>query len=140
MPVTARARPDADEAPRRYARWLAAGARIGLGLLVLGFIAYIVEAMEAHVPIERLPELWHLPADQFLAQSGVPPGWGWTKLVHRGDLFNLLGITVLASASIPCLIAAMPVFHARGERAFVAFCALEIAVMLVAASGVVSAH
>jgi uncharacterized membrane protein len=47
----------------------------------------------------------------------------------------LLGIGVLASCSIPCLAAAIVVFARRGERLFVAICVLEIAVLVVAASG-----
>jgi hypothetical protein len=128
----------ADAGQERYARWLARGTRLGFAMLVLGFLAYVAEAVEAHVPIDRLPDLWHLPAEEFLVAAGIEPGWGWSALAHRGDLMNLVGIAVLATASVPCLLAVVPVFRARGERALAAICVLEVAVLLLAASGLLT--
>lgn len=122
----------------RYARWLARGSRLGFAMLVVGFVAYVTGMVEAHVPIARLPALWHLPAGEFLAATGIEPGWGWMALAHRGDVMNLLGIAVLAAISIPCLLAVTPIFHARGERSLTAICILEVAVLLLAASGVLA--
>ncbi len=122
----------------RYARWLARGSRLGFALLVLGFAAYVSGLVPPQVPIDRLPGLWGQPAEAFLAAAGIRPGWGWAALVHRGDVMNLVGIAVLAAASIPCLLAVAPIFRARGERALVAICLLEVAVVLLAASDLLS--
>lgn len=138
MMMSAAGRPAAEQA--RYARWLAYGTRLGFAMLVLGFAAYVAEIVEAHVPIERLPDLWHLPAEDFLIAAGIEPGWGWAALAHRGDVMNLLGIAVLASVSVPCLLAVIPLYRARGERIFVAICVLEIAVLALAASGLLGSH
>lgn len=119
----------------RYAQWLAWGTRLGLALLVLSFLAYIARLTTPHVPIERLPSLWSLPSGQFLRETGMDPGWNWLSLIHRGDMMNLFGIALLASCSIACLAAVIPLFHARGERAFVAICVLQVAVLVSAASG-----
>lgn len=118
-----------------YARWLARGAALGLVLLVAGFAAYVTGWVDPHIPIERLPALWNRPAPELLAEVGLRPGWGWAELVHRSDMLILAGIGVLASCSIPSLAATIPVFAARGERAFVVICVLQIAVLVLAASG-----
>lgn len=125
----------AGDAQQRYASWLERGSRLGFAMLVVGFVAYAAELVEAHVPIEDLPGLWHLPAREFLVAASIEPGWGWAALAHRGDLMNLVGIAVLATASVPCLLAVLPIFRARGERILVATCLLEVAVLLLAASG-----
>lgn len=136
MPPLIARTPPAGAEQERYARWLAGGTRLGFAMLVLGFLAYVAEVVEAHVAIDRLPDLWHLPAHEFLAEAGIEPGWGWSALAHRGDLMNLASIAVLATVSVPCLAAVVPIFRARGEHALVAICLLEIAVLLLAASGV----
>lgn len=121
-----------------YARWLARGTVIGFAMLVVGFAAYVGGLVDPHVPIDRLPQLWHLPAEEFLAAAGIEPGWGWARLAHRGDVMNLLSIALLATVSVPCLLAVVPVFRARGERALVAICLLEVVVLLLAASGLLA--
>lgn len=129
---------DALEAQERYARWLVWGTRLGLGLLVLGFIAYATGMIAAHVPIERLPELWGRPAAHLLAETRVAEGLGWVANIHRGDILVLAAIALLASCSVACLAAVTPIFHRRGERAFAILCVAQIAVLIFAASGVLS--
>lgn len=128
----------AEAAPRRYARWLAWGTRASLALLVLTFAAYATGLVAPHVPIDRLPQLWSLSSGEFLKRTGIAPGWGWAALIHRGDVLNMAGIALLASCSIPCLAAVIGAFRANGERALAWVCALEIAVLLVAASGLLA--
>jgi hypothetical protein len=133
-----KAPPDLEEVQQRYARWLAWCSRAGLALLVIGFLAYVTGLVDPHVPIERLPALWHRSAAEVLREIGLRPGWGWAELTHRSDMLILAGIGMLASCSIPCLAAAIPVFHARRERIFVAVCLLQIAVLALAGSGILS--
>ena len=124
----------------RYARWLAWGTRAGLACLVLAFAAYLF-GIAPHVPIERLPALWELSAPQLLRETGMKPGWHWASLLHRSDMLLLAAIALLSSISIACVAAVVPAFAKRGDRVFVAICVLQIAVLLLAASGLLaSAH
>jgi len=123
-----------DVAQKRYARWLAWGTRLGLALLVLGFIAYIL-GLAPHVPIERLPALWQRPASELLEHSGLQPGWHWASLVHRSDMLVIATIGFLASCSIASLVAVIPAFARNRENVFVVICILQVAVLLLAASG-----
>lgn len=126
-----------DEVQARYGRWLAWGTRVGLALLVLGFAAYLL-GLAPHVPIEHLPALWERPAVELLERTGLRPGWHWASLVHRSDMLVLAAIAFLASCSIAALAAVIPLFRKRGERVFAAVCALQIVVLLVAASGLLA--
>ena len=119
----------------RYARMLDWGARAGLVILLLSFAAYVLGLAEAHVPPAKLPELWMHPVGRYLELTGSPTGWGWVALVHRGDIAGLMGIAVLAGCSVASLLALVPLYAARGDKAFVIVCLAEVAVMLVAASG-----
>ena len=121
----------------RYARILAIGTNTGLGMLVILFGIYMLGVVDPHIPHERLPDLWHLPADRLLDHAGIEPGWGWTAIIHRADVLTLVGIVTLASCSVPCLLAVMPLYWASGERSLFAICAVEVAVIVLAASGLV---
>ena len=124
---------------RRYADLLVWGTRVGLLVTLLGFAAYVSGLVAPQVPLERLPELWTLPLDQYLAQTGTPTGWGWAALVQRSDFFSLAGIALLAGCSVLCLLSLVPLSAARGDRAFVFVCLADAAVVLLAASGVLTA-
>ena len=126
------------EEQRRYATLLEWSTRVGLLVLVLSFAAYLSGLMPSFVPMDRLPALWSLPVDQFLAVTGMPTGWGWVALLRHGDVQGLAGIVILAGCSVPCLLALVPVYGARRERAFAALCLAEVAVLLLAASGLLS--
>ncbi len=128
-------RPAQDQA--RYARLLAIGTHSGLALLVILFGIYMLGIVEPHVAHERLPELWKLPASRFLEETGLSGGWGWTAFIGRADILTLVGIVSLAACSVPCLLAIMPVYWASGQRILFAICALEVAVIGLAASGLV---
>lgn len=127
------------EEARLYARLLAWGTRAGLALLFLSFVAYVTGLLVPHVPLEQLPQLWNQPVDVYLQATASPQGWGWLGLALRGDFSNLVGIAVLASCSIPPLLAVIPLFRRQGARAYAIICALEILVLLLAASGWLSA-
>ncbi len=122
----------------RYARILAIGTHAGLALLVVLFGIYMVGAIDPHVPHERLPDVWRLPAREFLAIARIEAGWGWAAILHRADILTLVGIVTLAFCSVPCLVAVMPVYWRSGQRMLFAICVLEVAVIVLAASGVLA--
>ena len=123
----------------RYARWLEWGTRVGLAALILIFLAYGIGLVEPHVPHSRLPEVWNLPVSQFLAATGLPTGWGWLAFAHRGDIANLLCIAMLTGASLLALLALLPLYLRQRDRLYAALCVAQVAVLLLAASGLLTA-
>lgn len=123
----------------RYALWLDWGSRIGLLVLVLVFLAYGLGLTDPHVPHSRLAEVWNLPVSEFLVATGLPTGWGWLAHAHRGDIANLIGIALLTGSSLLALLATLPLYARRGDTAYVGLGLAQIAVLLLAASGVLTA-
>lgn len=121
-----------------YAKLLNRAAMIGIAVLVVGFGAYAFGLLPAHVPVERLPALWSQPLGAYLRESGTPTGWGWLVHVDKGEFASLAGIAVLSGCSLVCLLAIIPIYLKRGDKVYAAMCALEIVVLLLAASGVLT--
>ncbi len=120
---------------QRYATLLSWGGRAGLLILVVSFLAYLSGLMPAHVPLDRMQQVWSLSLAQYLAQTQTPTGWHWVSLVGSGDFASLIGIAVLCACSLVCLLAVIPIYARRGDWTFVVLCVVALAVQLLAASG-----
>jgi hypothetical protein len=129
-------RGDESMAPREqqiYARWLEAGTRIGLGLLVTTFTIYALALLEPLVSHQRLAELWMVSVDRYIAASGAPTGWNWLRLLDKGDYLNFVGIALLSLVTVACYARLLVALLRDGLPLQSAVAALQIAVLLAAA-------
>jgi hypothetical protein len=122
-----------------YARWLSACTRAGLALLAIAFFIYMTGLADVQIPLERLPELWRLPLQAYLAQSGAPTGWRWVGLAVKADYANVAAIAALGLVTAVCYARLLATLMRRGEHALALVAVLQIAVLLVAASGALTA-
>ena len=123
------------EEQRMYARWLRAAARAGLVLLIVAFLAYATGLASAHVPLQELPALWTLPLDEYLARTGQPAGWGWIGMLPSGEALSLIGVSILALATLVAYGRLVISYLRSGERVQAWIAAAQVAVLLVAALG-----
>jgi hypothetical protein len=121
-----------------YAAVLGGCTWLGTVLLLLSFTADAVGWLPPRVAHERLPNLWRLPVQRYVQVADWPTGWHWLPLLGQGDLANLLGIAVLCACSGVCVLAMLPHYIRRGDRAYIGFCLAEVAVLLVAASSLLT--
>ena len=121
-----------------YGRVLAAATRVGSLVLVAAFLGYVTGLLPAYVPLAQMPTLWHLSAPQYLAATGMTPGWSWLALVAHGDFASLAGIAILAGGSLASLVAVLVRFRRRGDRVYALITIGLIAVVGIAASGVLN--
>jgi hypothetical protein len=133
MPVSTPERRAEQEA---YAHWLAWGVRLGFAVLVGTFFLYATGLVPAGVPPQRLPELWVLPVDAYIAATGAPTGWSWIHRLGEGDLLNLVGVAILAATSIACHLRVLPLFLVSRERVLAAICVAQVIVLGAAAAGI----
>jgi hypothetical protein len=119
----------------RYARWLEWGARIGIVVLVLSFGLYLLGALPSKVPPHQLSTVWGLPLAQYLQATQAPTGWAWLGRLGYADTLPLLGIALLAGASVPALLAQIPTAWRRGDPVFAGLCLAAAGVIVLAASG-----
>ncbi|MFO1399457.1 MAG: hypothetical protein U1F48_20600 [Burkholderiales bacterium] len=130
--------PAASPEQRAYAKALGAVTRVGAAILLLAFAAYVTGLLPAYVPLASLPALWHLPAAQYLAATGTTPGWGWLVRITHGEFASLAGIVILAGGSLVSLVAVLVQFRRRGDRLYALITLALMAVIGIAASGVLN--
>ena len=85
-----------------------------------------------------MPLYWSKPVAFYLEQANAPHGWGWAKLLDRGDYMNFIGVALVAGMSMCCYLRILPsLIRKRDKLAIIAV--LEVLVLLLAASGLVGA-
>ena len=124
-----------------YATWLDRGMILGFLLLVATFVVYLLGLTTPQVPVNDLPSYWSMPVAQYLKAADVHTGWSWLALIGKGDYMNFLGIAFLSAVTIACYLRVLPLLWAAGDRVYFSIALTEIAVLVLAASGVlVSGH
>jgi hypothetical protein len=129
----------ATEEQRLYAGILDIGMKIGLLMLVVTFGLYMSGILEPHVPVEQLPQYWSMSVHDYLQAADIGTGWSWVGNLGEGDMLNFVGIAFLAGVTIICYIAIIPTLLRKKDRAYVVLALLEVAVLVLAASGVLKA-
>lgn len=137
---------EADADQLFYANILAKGMYLGLGILLVTFALYMTGVMQPGIPIEELPRLWTLSAHEyletvnheFLHRPEVVDGWGWVSLLGMGDYVNFIGIALLSAVTIVCYAGVLPSLLRKKDTIYATIVILEIIVLTLAASGIVS--
>ncbi len=128
-------RTKASEEQIAYAGILNIGMWLGLAILVITFFVYVSGALSCHVPIDDLPKYWSMKSKDFIHTCNAPTGWGWAMLVGKGDYLNFVGIAILAGLTILCYLVILPILIRKKNTPYVVIAILEIAVLALAASG-----
>lgn len=128
------------EVQRTYADVLQLFVIVGLALLFLTFILFAAGLLPEVVAPQRVPELWDQPAHEFIAQTSFPDGWSWLSMLHFGDVLTLGALAFLATGTIVCFTIAIVLFIKKGDRAYAVMVALQVVVLIVAASGAAGGH
>ena len=129
-----------------YARVLEIGMYIGLVILFITFGVYVTGIMTPAIPLEQVPNYWHLGVHDYLEavnqnhlQLAHPPtGWTWLTMLGKGDFLNFIGIAILGGITIICYLAIVPTLLRKKDNAYVAMAVLEVVVLTLAASGILA--
>jgi len=123
-----------------YARGLWVGTVLSVALIVAGTLLYLGGFLAPYIALQDLPALWGKPLPEFLAAAKAPSGWSWLALAGRGDYLNFVGIALLASVTMAGYGRLLLHYLPRRDRLFAALVALQLVVMLAAASGLLNSR
>ena len=139
--------PQGDEEQLLYARILEAGMYFGLALLFVTYALYLLGIVAPGIPVAELPRYWEMNVHDYLEavnadhlhQEHVVTGWSWLSVLGHGDYLNYLGIAVLSAVTIVCFVGIVPTLIRKGDKAYAAMALLEVAILTLAASGLLAA-
>ena len=129
----------ASEEQFAYANILSYGTYIGLATMVITFFLYVGKVLEPVIPIEQLPHFWTMKVKDYMHEANLPHGWGWVNLVSHGDFVNFIGIVMLAGLTIVAYLRIIPILIKKKDTPFVIMAVVEIAILVLAASGILTA-
>jgi hypothetical protein len=121
-----------------YARWLDGATRAAFAASLIAFAVYAGGLLPPFVPLDALAALWHLPVEEYLARTGAPARWGWMPLIGFSDYLSLACVALIGVVTAACYLAVLPVLLRLGERLQAGLVGAQLAVLLVAASGVLA--
>ncbi len=138
--------PEPNEEQLLYAKILERGMFVGLALLLVTFTLYATGLVSPAVPIERLPDYWVLSVHEYLEaiehnhlhQGHLITGWGWLSLLNKGDFLNFLPIAILSGVTIVCYMGIVPTLLKKKDIAYAVIAVVEVLVLTLAASGVLT--
>lgn len=121
-----------------YADLLDLGVKIGRIVLICTFVIYAFGLIPPKIPLSDLPAYWSMPADQYSRAVGVGRGLSWLKLVGYADYMNFVGIAFLTGLTAFCYVRILPFPFSRKDFLFVAILVLELIILVLAASGLLT--
>ena len=127
-----------DPISERYARALQMLVLVGIGLLLVGFVLYITGAVPSAIPPEKVTTLWQLDSDTYVKETGQPTDWGWVRGILTGQGIAFASLVYLSLCTIVCLLLILPRYLRAGDRRYAIIVILQIAVLVAAASGILS--
>jgi hypothetical protein len=131
-------KPAMSDEQRVYARWLDWTARVGFAALAGAFLLYALGVVEPHIPLARLPELWSLPLDRYRELTGAPSGWHWWRYLDKSESHSLIGVGLLALATLVCYLRFGILLLRRREFVPAAIVGAQVLVLLAAAANLFS--
>lgn len=129
-----------DEVEVRYGRILHYLVLAGFVFLGVSFLIYAFGMLPSYMDAHRVPEVWHLPADEAVAETARPAFWAWVSNLDRGDLLSLGSLAVLAATTPVAFLPLLALFVKRRDYAYAAMVAAEVVILVFAASGVLGGH
>ena len=119
-----------------YANLLIIGVWAGIIILVATYFIYVIGILPSHVDMSLIPTVWGKGVSEYLEATHSPHGWKWLSLLSRGDFLNYIGFALLALMTIFCYLVLARGYIRQKDWIFTAIAILEIAVLSVAASGI----
>ncbi|MEE8328618.1 MAG: hypothetical protein V3R54_01665 [Thermodesulfovibrionia bacterium] len=121
-----------------YANILNKGMLIGLLGLIITFVIYASGILPPKIPLGEVQKYWVMPVSDYLEKSGIQAGWAWLGNLGHGDMLNFLPIAFLSMLTIFCYLAIIPGLLRKKDTAYVVLAIIEVIVLTVAASGILS--
>ncbi len=122
----------------RYANLLFYGAWFSILLMILTYSIYLFGILDPYLPLEKVPVYWQMSVHEYVEKANIPIGWGWVKLLNKGDFLNFIGLALLGGMTIICFCTLIPAYIRKRDWPFVVISICEVLILALAASGILA--
>ncbi|HWR01294.1 MAG TPA: hypothetical protein VN371_05475 [Chlorobaculum sp.] len=132
----------ADRVQIVYAKTLDYVAHTVIVVMAVGYLLYMTQLLPLSVPIETIAGNWHLSATSMQAKLNLPCGWECFSApagILHGDVLSYISVIFLSLSTLICLASAVAAFISEKKYLYSTIAILQVLVLLVAASGIMSA-
>ncbi|MEJ2153760.1 MAG: hypothetical protein P8X96_00340 [Desulfobacteraceae bacterium] len=119
-----------------YANLLLMGMVAGLVIMFITYIVYLTGLLPPQVGMDAISANWGKGIHEYLELTHSPNGWGWIPLLGKGDFLNFIGFALLGLMTIVCYVVLVRGYLRKKDWIFAVISVLEIAVLALAASGI----
>lgn len=123
-----------------YADILHFGGICAFILLFMSFFLLLFDFPGSHISLNTTFKHWHLPCRQYIEATGEKVGWTWASEIWKADHLSYLGIALLASLTAFAYLRCLPYYIRKKDFWFVLISTLELAVIIIIASGLLHLH
>ncbi|SPF54474.1 conserved membrane hypothetical protein [Candidatus Desulfosporosinus infrequens] len=120
----------------RYASILLVCSWGGIILMLVTFLLYMGGLFNPTVQPSEIPLYWGLSVHKYALATHAPSGWNWVTMINHADYLNLIGLAFLGSVSVIGYISLLKDYVHKKDLPYVIMVALEIIVIVSAASGI----
>lgn len=129
----------ASEEQISYAKLLDIGMKAGLLLLIITFVIYLSGIIPPYIRRAEVANYWGMSVHDYLAATGIQPGWAWLGMLGKSDFLNFTGIAFLAGVTIFCYARIIPILFRKKDTVYGILAIIEVLVLVLAASGLLKA-
>jgi hypothetical protein len=122
---------------KRYAAILHWFVILAFALLLASFVLFGGGVLPSAVPAERVPELWGLSAREYSRETAFPTNWAWVYHLRNSDVLNLASLVLIGAATPICFVPLAVMYLRRRDYAYAIMALLVVAVLVIAATGLV---
>ena len=123
---------------KRYIIILTWGVGFGFILLLTGFLLFLLGIPETAISPERVTENWHLSAAEYRSATGYKAGWDWISSLPDADYLSFASLIYFGLLTPICLASIVPQFIKGKRYAYAAITAGMLAILILAAAGIIS--
>jgi hypothetical protein len=127
-----------DEIYKKLAKEFESGMKVALFLLVLFFLLYIFRIGSSVVPPEKAHEIWSLSASAAHTEEQLSLVPHLVSTFYCMDTLALIAVVLLSIVVIKAYLVLLPKFFSAKLYRFFFLALLQIAVLLLVASGTIS--
>ena len=115
--------------------WL---VRVALAFLFVSFVIYAAGLVPSPIPLDDVPDLWHLSASEYAARTDLALGWSWLRALDQGRTLVFAALVLFPTGTMLLLAVTVVLYLRQRVPAYALIAFFELVVLIIAATGLLA--